>query len=258
MNVDAPVKVAEMHATSDDTLLGGRVKLRQPLEGYRVAIDPVILAAAVPAGAQDRVLDIGCGTGAASLCLAARVPGCRIVGLERDHDVARLAAENIARNDVADRLSVVAADLLRPPASLAPGSFTQVMANPPFLEAVRASPSPVAARAAAAIESEALLADWIEFALAMLRDKGALTLIQRADRLGDLLAALSGRAGGIVVVPLWPGEGKPAKRILLHAKKGSAAPLTLAHGLVLHRPDGRNSEAAEAILRHGAALPLVS
>jgi tRNA1(Val) A37 N6-methylase TrmN6 len=258
MSVDAPVKVATTVATSDDKLLGGRVKLRQPLEGYRVAIDPVLLAAAVPAREDDRVLDIGCGTGAASLCLAARVPGCSIVGLERDPDVARLAAENIARNDLAARLSVIEGDLLAPPAALSRGSFSQVMANPPFLEATRASASPVAARAAAAVESAAMLGDWIDFALTMLRDKGTLTLIHRADRLGDLLAALSGRAGGVIVFPLWPGEGKPAKRILLQAKKGSAAPMILAQGLVLHRADGRNNETAEAILRHGAALPLVS
>lgn len=255
---DAPVKTADpLMATSDDTLLGGRVKLRQPLDGYRVAIDPVILAAAVSARAEDRVLDIGCGTGAASLCLAARVPGCRVIGLERDRALAQLARDNIARNEFADRLTVVDGDLLHPPAALAPGSVTQAMANPPFLEAARASVSPIAARAAAAVESEALLADWIDFALAMLRDKGTLTLIHRADRLGDLLAALDGRAGGIVVFPLWPGEGKASKRILLQAKKGSAAPVTVAQGLVLHRADGRNSEAAEAILRHGAALPLV-
>jgi tRNA1(Val) A37 N6-methylase TrmN6 len=264
MSIDAPVTIADQVmgaapvATSDDTLLGGRVKLRQPLDGYRVAIDPVILAAAVPAGAQDRVLDIGCGSGAASLCLAARVPGCRVIGLERDPVLAQLARDNIVRNDVTARLSVIEGDLLAPPASLAPGSFTHVMANPPFLEAARASVSPIAARASAAVESEALLGDWIDFALAMLRDKGMLTLIHRADRLGDLLAALGGRAGGVIVFPLWPGEGKPAKRILLQAKKGSAAPLTLAQGLVLHRADGRNSDAAEAILRHGAALPLVS
>jgi tRNA1(Val) A37 N6-methylase TrmN6 len=258
MSVETSAEFADRIATSDDTLLGGRVKLRQPLDGYRVAIDPVILAASVSARAQDRVLDIGCGTGAASLCLAARVPDCRIVGLERDHDVVQLAAENVARNDFAAQVSVMQGDLLAPPAALAPGSFTQVMANPPFLEAVRASASPVAARAVAAVESDATLADWIDFALLMLRDKGALTMIHRADRLDDLLTALTGRAGGIIVFPLWPGEGKPAKRILLQAKKGSAAPLMLSHGLVLHRADGRNSEAAEAILRHGAALPLVS
>jgi tRNA1(Val) A37 N6-methylase TrmN6 len=253
----APFNVADQIATSDDMLLGGRVKLRQPLDGYRVAIDPVILAASVPAREQDRVLDLGCGTGAASLCLAARVPNCRIVGLERDRDIARLAAQNITSNDFDARLSAIQGDLLAPPASLPPGSFTQVMANPPFLEAARASASPIAARAVAAVESEAMLADWIDVALTMLRDKGTLTMIHRADRLGDLLAVLSGRAGGIIVFPLWPGEGKPAKRILLQAKKGSAAPMILAQGLVLHRADGRNSEAAEAILRHGAALSLV-
>ncbi len=55
----------------------------------------------------------------------------------------------------------------------------------------------------------------------MLRDKGMLTFIHRADRLGDLLAELAGRAGDIVVFPLWPGEGKPAKRIVLHARRAA-------------------------------------
>ena len=243
-------------ATSDDALLGGRVQFRQPVDGYRVAIDPVLLAAAVPAGLHDRVLDIGCGVGAASLCLAARVPDCAIVGLELQLAMARLAAENAARNALAARMTVIEGDLLHPPSQLVPGSFTQVMANPPFLEAARASASPVATKAAASVEGEATLADWLAFALAMLRDKGGLTVIHRADRLGDILALLAGRAGGVVVMPLWPGEGKPAKRVLIHARKGIAAPLTLAAGLVLHRADGRNTDAAEAILRHGAPLPL--
>ncbi|HLI21027.1 MAG TPA: methyltransferase [Stellaceae bacterium] len=245
-------------ATSDDTLLGGRVRLRQPTQGYRVAIDPVLLAAAVPANAADVVLDLGCGVGAASLCLAARVPGCRIVGLERDPALERLAQENVAQNHLGERLAIVAGDLLAPPASLAPGSYTQVMANPPFMQAARASPSPLARKAAAAVESEATLVDWIDVALTMLRDKGVLTLVHRADRLGDILAALGGRAGGAIVFPLWPGAGKAAKRVLVQARKGSAAPMTLAAGLALHRPDGRNTEAAEAILRHGAALAMLS
>ncbi|HEY3916255.1 MAG TPA: methyltransferase [Stellaceae bacterium] len=248
---------ASIAATSDDTLLGGRVRLRQPRDGYRVAIDPVLLAAAVPAGAADTVLDIGCGVGAASLCLAARVPACHIAGIERGRALARLAGENAAANDVAARLAVVAGDLLDPPPALAPGRFAQAMMNPPFLDAASASPSPHHGKAAASVEGDATLADWLAFALAMLRDKGGLTLIHRADRLGEILALLEGRAGGAIVFPLWPGEGKPAKRVLLHARKGSAAPLTLAPGLVLHRADGSNTEAAEAILRHGAPLPLV-
>jgi tRNA1(Val) A37 N6-methylase TrmN6 len=242
---------------SEDALLGGRVRLRQPVQGYRVAIDPVLLAAAVPATSADTVLDIGCGVGAASLCLAARVPGCRITGIDRQRDVVRLASDNIALNALGARVAVMTGDLLRPPPRLEPGGFSQVMANPPFLEAARASPSPHPAQAEASIEGEADLAAWVRFALAMVCNRGGITFIHRADRLGQLLSELSPRAGEIVVFPLWPGDNKPAKRVIVHARKGSATPLRLMPGLVLHKPDGRNTEPAEAILRHGAALPLV-
>lgn len=258
MSLGGAIGTVDVGATSDDTLLGGRVHLRQPIEGYRVAIDPVLLAAAVPAATADLVLDLGCGVGAAALCLAARAPGCRIVGLERDAALARLARENAARNDLGERVSIIEGDLLAPPASVLPGSFTHVMANPPFLEAARASPSPRPGRATASVEGEATLTDWIAVALEMLLDKGVLTLIHRADRLGDILATLAGRAGGAIVYPLWPGEGKAAKRILVQAKKGSAAPMILEAGLVLHQPDGRYSAAAEAVLRRGAALAMLA
>jgi tRNA1(Val) A37 N6-methylase TrmN6 len=242
---------------SEDTLLGGTVRLRQPVSGYRVAIDPVLLAAAVPATSADNVLDIGCGVGAASLCLAARVAGCRVVGIDRQREAVRLASENVALNDLGARVTVMTGDLLRPPPRLEPGGFSQVMANPPFLEAASASASPHPAKAEASIEGEADLAAWVRFALAMVCNRGGITFIHRADRLGHLLSELSPRAGEIVVFPLWPGDGKPAKRMIVHARKGSATPLRLMPGLVLHQPDGRNTEAAEAILRHGAAMRLV-
>jgi tRNA1(Val) A37 N6-methylase TrmN6 len=130
------------------------------------------------------------------------------------------------------------------------------MANPPFLEEGTATPSPDRARATASLEGEADLVAWVRFALAMVRPKGAITFIHRADRLDRLLAQLSGRAGEIVVFPLWPGPGKPARRILVQARKDVATPTRLAPGLVLHEPDGRYTRAADAILRHAAPLEL--
>jgi tRNA1(Val) A37 N6-methylase TrmN6 len=240
---------------TEDTLLGGRVRLRQPLAGYRAAIDPVLLAAAVPASAGDTVLEIGCGAGAAALCLAVRVP-CRVTGIEAQRDLVRLAGDNIVLNDLAGRVSAMAGDLLRPPPRREPGSFAHVMANPPFLDPSAASPSPDRKKAAATVEGEADLAAWVRFALAMVRPKGSLTFIHRADRLERLLAEISGRAGEIVVFPLWAGHDKPAKRVIIRARKDVATPTRLTTGLVLHEADGRYTPAADAILRGGAALTL--
>src|SRR5690554_4880198 len=102
-------------AVSADTLLGGNVRLLQPQTGYRAAIDPVFLAAAVPAGPGDMVLDVGAGVGAVSLCLAWRERGCQIRGIEPQRDLARLAARNVELNGFVGRIEIMIGDLLRPP-----------------------------------------------------------------------------------------------------------------------------------------------
>lgn len=215
-----------------------------------------MLAAALPAEAQQRVLDVGCGSGAAALCLAARVPECRITGLEMQRDLARLASENAVLNGMGERISVITGNLLQPPPRLSPGTFDHVMANPPFIERGRGTPAPVPAKAAASMEGEAGLADWVRFALIMVREKGSITFIHRADRIDALLGQIAGRAGEVVVFPLWPGVGRPASRILVRARKQIAAPARMAPGLVLHGPDGRFTAEADAVLRGGEALAL--
>ncbi|MDH3914271.1 MAG: methyltransferase [Rhodospirillales bacterium] len=241
---------------TQDDLLGGRVRLSQPARGYRAAIDPVLLAAAVPARAGERVLDLGCGVGAAALCLLARVPGVEVTGLEIQNALVRLAAANAALNGLADRFEVLEGDVLAPPPSLAGGGFDRVMLNPPYLAEGTSRPPDRLSQALATHEADARLADWLDTALVLLKPKGGLTLVHRADRLDDVLSCLRGRAGGIRILPFWPAAGKPAKRVLVAARKAVAGPLTLAPGLVLHEADGRFTAAAEAVLRDAVALAL--
>jgi len=241
-------------AFTEDRLLGGRIRLRQPANGYRVAIDPIFLAASVPAEPHQLVLDVGCGAGAAMLCLAARVPHIRLVGLEMQRDLVRLAGDNAILNAMEARVSVMIGDLLHPPPRLSPGAFDHVMANPPFHETGRGTPAATPGKTGATIEGDADLAAWVRFSLAMVRPKGTVTFIHRADRIDALIGEIAGRAGEVVVFPLWPGEDRPASRILVRARKQIAAPARLAPGLVLHRPDGRLTDRADGVLREGRGL----
>ena len=250
---------------SEDALLGGRVRLRQPAVGYRAAIDPVLLAAAVPARPGERVLDVGMGTGAAALCLAARVPGCRVSGLERDPGFADLALQNVALNDLGGLVEVFDGDLLRPPAALVPESFDHVMANPPYLEAggadMRAtvaarSAARAADRAAATVEGEAKLADWLAFCARMAAPGGTVTVIHRADRLDEVLAGLPPSAGAVAVLPLLAAADKPAKRVIVGWRRGGGGPLRLGAGLALHEAGGGFTAAAQAVLREAAAIEI--
>jgi tRNA1(Val) A37 N6-methylase TrmN6 len=237
-----------------DTLLDGRVKIAQPADGYRVAVDAVLLAAAVDAGPGQRVLDLGCGVGSAALCLAWRQPHISVLGLDREPVFLACAAANAVANGMETRVSFHAGDVLDPP-SFIRAAFDHVMLNPPYLKAGSATVSAHPLKAAATAEGSATLPDWIACAHGALKPHGMLTMIHRADRLGDCLAALGG-FGGVTVLPIHPKVGTGAKRILIQAIAGSREPVLILSGFVLHEADGRFTAAADEILRDGRDLAM--
>ena len=242
---------AEQAINTEDRLLGGRLRLTQPKHGYRVAIDPVLLAAAIGIAPGECILDAGCGTGAAALCLAARVSGCSLVGVEFEAELAELARLNVAENGMESRIAIVES-----PLEDYAGTFDQVMTNPPFYEPHRHTSSPQATKAVAHGETAPGLPGWIKAMARLLKPGGRLTLIHRADRVGDILQAFEGRFGAAAIFPLWPKAGVEAKRILVTAIKGRRTLPRLLPGLVLHRADGTYTVEAEAILRDAAPLDL--
>ena len=242
-------------ALTDDLMLGGRLRLMQPRQGLRATIDPVLLAAAIAAAPGERVLELGSGSGVAALCLAARVSGCCVTGLEQDAALAALAERNAALNGMADRVDFLAGAVETPPAALVAGGFDHVMANPPYLPAGQGSLSPFRSKARAVGEGTAALDLWLDLAFRLVRPGGSVSFIQRADRLGELLRGMAG-GGATLVLPLWPRAGAAATRVIVRSLRGRRTPLAILPGLVLHEADGRYSAAADAVLRDAAALEI--
>lgn len=208
------------------------MRLRQTRRGHRAGWDAVLLAQAAEVRPGDHVLDLGSGSGAVGLMIAARVPDLRLTLVERDPVLVGLARQNLALNALDERGAALAADLFGDARSLrasglVPGTGDVVVTNPPFFQnGERASPDP-GRRAAHAMEGGDL-ASWLGSAGWLLRPRGRLWLVHRADALESCLAALRPGFGSCVVAPVYSKAGAPAARILVSAVKGGRAPLAIA------------------------------
>lgn len=238
-----------------DAFLGGALHLWQPKTGYRAGVDPVLLAASVPAKAGQSVLDLGCGVGAAVLCLGTRVPDLRLFGLERHEGYAELARRNGAALD----LDVHTGDVAAMPSALRQVSFDHVLANPPYYDRATGTPAPNPHREAA-LGEDTPLAAWMSAAAKRLKPRGYLHVILKADRLADVLGGIKAPLGSLEITPLAPRVERPAELILVRARKEGRAALKLRAPIILHAgashtQDGINyTPQIVQVLRCGAAL----
>lgn len=231
---------------ADDYLLGGAVRLRQADQAFRAAVDAPLLASFLPAGPGARALDVGCGAGAALLCLAARLADAHLTGLDLQPDALARLAENAGHNGWTDRIAAVLGDVADAP--LAGEDFDAVFTNPPFLPESAADPPRDAARRLSMVESVAW-GDWAAFCLKRLRTGGWFACVHRADRLPDLLKPLTPALGEIAIAPIRPRPGGDAHRVLIRGRKGAKGPARLMPGLTLHADGDAYSETANRILR---------
>lgn len=239
--------------TTEDALLGGRVRLRQPAKGYRAGLDAALLAAAAGAKAGERVIDIGCGPGGVLLQGAARSPGATWVGVERDPQSASLARMNLALNGIEDTTEIRIANVAHGFKALGLEPFDLALCNPPFFDDPERMRTPHSTRIGAYMADDGLEA-WTGFLTNAVREGGRVVVIHRADRLADLLTLLGGKFGSFAVRPVHPFADTPAKRVLVRAVKTGRAPLRLLPPLVLHDRGAGHTAAAEAILRGDAEL----
>lgn len=255
--------MAEFETTTDG-FLNGTLTICQPKFGFRAGSDAVLLAASVNGKDGQTILDVGCGVGTAGLCAIKRLNGCQLWGVELQSELAGLAEVNAAINSLTDRTHFIAASIAekrvfkgiegpRGGAFLEVG-FDHVITNPPFYEKGRARAAATETKTLSHIEGELLLEGWLRFCVARTKPKGKVSVIHRADRLGDIINALSFGCGRLQIIPLWPDAATPAKRVIVRGIKGDRGPLTLDRGLVLHQPDGSPTPVADQILREGRAF----
>lgn len=238
-------------------MLGGRVQVFQPRDGYRAGTDPVLLAAAVAARPGQSVLELGCGAGPGLCCLGVRVGGLRLCGVEIQPAYAALARRNLAENRLEG--AIWDGDLVAPPPAMRAESFDHVMANPPYFEATKRIGAQDSGREVA-LAGETPLEFWVAAAAKRLKPRGHATFIQRAERLPELMAAMRQHLGALELWPLLPREGRAPRLILARGRKEGRAAFRFHAPEVIHagkmhvQPGGKYTTRFEAVFQAGAAL----
>ncbi|MEM9580144.1 MAG: methyltransferase domain-containing protein [Pseudomonadota bacterium] len=257
MTLSCPAgEFADAELTVND-FLGGALKIAQPVQGYRAGVDPVLLAASVPARTGQTVLELGCGGGVASLCLAHRT-GAAVTGVELLAPYGALARRNAASNGIT--MEVVCADLAEMPLHLRERQFDHVIANPPYYDRAKSVAAGDAGRETGLGEGQPLQT-WVQIAAKRLRPGGLMTFIHRAERLPHIITALPHEMGSIEVLPIAARSGRTANLILIRAKKNGRADFRLHAPLILHDGAAHVEKSkdynplVESVLSRGAALP---
>ncbi|MBT5074513.1 MAG: methyltransferase domain-containing protein [Kordiimonadaceae bacterium] len=240
---------------SNDDFLGGRITFKQPKKGYRITSDSVFLSATVSIKSGERILDMGAGSGGLLSLIAARLgetlSDCTLHGIEIQPELISLARENALSG-----ISYFEGDILNDVEGCEPNSYHHVISNPPYYEKNKVSPSPHKTKAVAHGNEMIDLKIWIERMIRMVRPKGHLTLVHRADRLDDILSVLTGKTGSITVYPFYSKAENDANRVIIRAQKDAKGLLCLKSGLIVHTSDGNYTETAEDILRHAHFLDI--
>lgn len=242
--------------TVEVSFLNKTVPLLQPKDGFRTSFDSVMLACACPVKAGERVLDMGCGVGGASLCLLERVPDCFVDGIDIQQDYLDLAIQNAAKNKRDERTHYFYSDIKEHDVDSPDQRYDHIICNPPFMEngAHLVSPDEGKAIASGHLDGDMDVSIWVKAGLRLLRSGGSITFIHRADMMAEILNAFGKSFGKVEIIPLWPKQGVASKRVIIRALKDRKSPLTMYQGLIVHNQDGSYSEKADQILRDAYSI----
>ena len=185
------------------TLMGGRVKMRHSF--YNPTSDAVWLAAFAPRNAKS-VLDVGIGTGGASLCLLANNPNARITGIDTSTEMLDVCAQNAALNNA--NINLINADITQWHTS---DTFDLVITNPPYFNGTPAHHN---------AHHNANLADWISRCIARVRPMGTFCIITDAATTARVISEMSKKLGDINILPLF-GAKQTAERVLISGRLGT-------------------------------------
>ena len=226
----------------DDLQCDG-LKLIQRPDVFRFGTDSVLLADFARPRKKDRAVDLGCGTGAIALLMAAHRPGLTVDAVEVQPEIADMARRSVALNGMADKVRVLNADMREAWRTLGAGAYTLAVCNPPYGKVGAALESANEARRVARHEGDLSPEDIARAAAMLLQNGGRFCVIYPAPRAFEMMRAMhESRLAPKRIRTVHGVAGRAPKFVLMDAVRGGGEGLHWLEPLVLRNPDGSFTE----------------
>jgi tRNA1Val (adenine37-N6)-methyltransferase len=223
--------------TLDDLLIND-IKVFQACQGYRFAIDAVLLAHFPKLEQVEKIIDVGTGSGVIPLLLSQRTQSC-ITGVEIQAALAQRARKSVKYNALQDQIDIIQADINHIEDILPKASWDLVISNPPYWKVGEGKLSSNQEEAMARHEISLTLAQLLNRAAYLLKPRGKLALIQRADRLQEIMELMSvNHLTASRIRTIHARRGAQARMILAEAVKGSRPGLKILPPIYIYEEDG--------------------
>jgi tRNA1Val (adenine37-N6)-methyltransferase len=235
---------------TSDTFFNGGLHVYQDREGYRFSIDAAIVAAGVRPKPSESIIDLGTGCGIIALILAFRHSSVKLIGIEIQDELVKLADANIRHNRLEHRISLVCGDARRLGIKDVAGPADWVVCNPPYRRPRSGRVNPRTQKALARHEINITLKDIVQAARRFLRNGGQFVTIYPAERTGDLLKVMHEEG----IEPKWlrsihSHQGDDAKLICVKGRKAGRPGLIVHYPLVIYEQDGAYTGEAQRLLQ---------
>jgi tRNA1Val (adenine37-N6)-methyltransferase len=237
-----------------ESLFGGRLKILQKKKGYRYTIDSILLAHFVELKEEERLLELGAGSGVISLVLAFRNPSIRVTGIEIQEGLAGMAGRSVALNGLEGRAEMFHGDARNADDFVEARSFDVAVFNPPYRKMGSGRVNPREEKALARHEVAGSVTDFLRTARHALKPGGRACLIYPCSRMVEALHRM--RSEKLEPKRLRMVHSRPGSRgdfILVEGMKGGGEELSVLPPLFIYDGDGGYSVELESLFKNLSA-----
>lgn len=222
-----------------DDLQRNHLQIIQNPEKFCFGMDAVLLSGFARIKPEEKVLDMGTGTGIIPILLSAKTKAAHLTGLEIQPESADMARRSVQLNDLESRISIVEGDIKRATELFGKAAFDVVTCNPPYMIGQHGLQNPDAPKAIARHELLCTFEDVAREAAGLLRPGGKLYLVHRPFRLAEIIGTLlSYKLEPKRMQMVHPFVDKEPNMVLIEASRGGNPRMTVEPPLIVYQSQG--------------------